>query len=124
MWKRIEKTLLKIIPIPVTNSEKAFGVQPRRKKETNAVFLRNWITFFLRHMIMLEEREAFYVNNYHLRSMGKFFIKFNHKAQEELKIKKLQYDHRNLKVKFEQIATINNAIAVVNDGDLVWVDIM
>ena len=49
--------------------------------------------------------------------MEKFFTKFNFKAQEELKIKKIQYDYRNL-------TTINNAIATVNDGEFVWLDIM
>ena len=124
MWKRIERVLLEIIPIPVTDSEKALGLQPRKKKETNATILRNWVTFFLRHLIMLEERKAFKINNYHLQSMEEFFNKFNFKAQEELKIKKLLYDHRNLPEKFRKIATINNAIAVVTDGEFAWLDIM
>ena len=124
MWKRIEKVLLKIIPIPVSISEKAYGLQPRKKKETNATTLRNWVTFFLRHLIMLEEREAYHVPNYHHRSMERFFTKFNIKANEELKIKKLQYDHRNLTEKFEKIVTVNKAIASVNDGEIVWTDIM
>ena len=111
-------------PIAVTNSEKAFGLQPRSKKVVNATTLRNWITFFLRHMIILEEREAYYINNYHLRSMEKFFIKFNFKAQEELKIKKLQFQHRNLTAKFEKIISINNAIATVQEGGITWLDIM
>ena len=114
---------MKIIPVPVSISEKAYGLQPRRKKETNATILRNWVTFFLRHLIMLEEREAYHITNYHLRSVEKFFIKFNAKAHEELKLKKLQYDHRNLTDKFEKIVTINKAIASVNDGGIVWMDI-
>ena len=56
--------------------------------------------------------------------MENFFNKFNFLAQEELKIKKLQYDHRNLSARFEKIATINNAIATVNDGEFTWLDIM
>ena len=124
VWKRIEKVLLKITPIPVTDSEKALGLQPRRKKETNATILRNWVTFFLRHQIMLEERKAFKIADYHLQSMEKFFKKFNFKAHEELKIKKLQYDHRKLPEKFLNIATINNAIATVNDGEFACLDIM
>ena len=56
--------------------------------------------------------------------MENIFNKFNFLAQEELKIKKLQYDHRRLPAKFEKIATINNAIAAVKDGEFTWLDIM
>ena len=73
---------------------------------------------------MLEERKAFKIENYHRQSMEKFFNKFNFQAQEELKMKKLLYDHQNLSAKFEEIVTINNAIAAVNDGEFVWLDIM
>ena len=125
MWRRIEKTLIEIIPIPVTDDEKALGLYPRRKKETNATILRNWITFVLRHLIMLEERRAYHIPDYHLSSMQKFFIKFNHRCREELKIKKMQYDHRQLSKKFEEIVTIRKAIATkANNDEYIWKDIM
>ena len=124
VWKRIERKMLKIISIPVTDSEKAFGLQPRKENESNATILRNWVTFSLRHFILLEEREAYYINNYHKRSIEKFFMKFNSKAQEELQYKKLLYDHRDLAAKFEKIVTVNNVIARVVEGDFVWLDIM
>ena len=56
--------------------------------------------------------------------MEKFFNKFNFLAHEELRIKKLQYDHQNQSAKFEKIATINKAIATFNDGEFTWLDIM
>ena len=124
MWKRIEKTLRNIIPTPVTNCEKAFGLQPRTKKTENATILRNWITFTLRHQIMEEERRAFHIPNYHLRSMEKFFAKFNFMTQDELKIKKLQYEYRNLSGKFQEIATVNRAIASAHEDTYTWKDIM
>ena len=124
MWKRIEKTLKNIIPLPVSDCEKAFGLQPKTKKKKNATILRNWITFSLRHLIMEEERKAFHIPNYHLCSMEKFFLKFNLRTQEELRIKKLQYDHRNLPDKFQEIVTINKAIASKNDDTYTWKDIM
>ena len=124
VWKRIERKMLKIISIPVTDSEKAFGLQPRKENESNATILRNWVTFSLRHSILLEEREAYYINNYHKRSIEKFFMKFNSKAQEELQYKKLLYDHRDLAAKFEKIVTVNNVIARVVEGDFGWLDIM
>ena len=124
MWKRLDKTLLRIIPRQVTNTEKAFGIHPRGKKETFATVLRNWLTFSLRHLILLEERKAYHIPNYHLQSMEKFFLKFNIKMQQELKIKKLQYDHRKVPDKFEKIVTINRAIASKENGSYVWKDIM
>ena len=124
LWRRIEKVLLKIIPIPVTASEKVLGLQPRWKKETNATILRNWVSFSLRHHIMQEERRAYYIPAYHTHSVAKFFCKYNHKAHEEIQIKKLQFDFRNLSHKFEKIVTINNAIATLTNGEYIWKDIM
>ena len=124
MWKRIEKILLKIIPKPITAYEKAFGIQPTNKKEIKPTILRNWVTFSLRHYILLEERRAYHINNYTSGAVQKFFLKFNHNTQEELKTKKLQYDFQGLSNKFEKIATVNNAIATIVDGDFIWKDIM
>ena len=124
MWKRIQKVLLKILPIPITNSEKALGLQPRTKNEIQATILRNWITFSLRHLIMQEERKAYHIQNYHQRSVESFFKKFNHATQEEIQIKKLQYDFRGLSEKFEKIVTTNNAIASINAGEYTWMKIM
>ena len=124
MWKRIEKVLLKILPIPITLSEKALGLQPRRKKETEATILRNWITFSLRQLIIQEERKAYHITDYHLQSVERFFCKYNYATQEEIRIKKLQYDFRGLSHKFEKIVTINNAIVSINAGEYIWKNIM
>ena len=124
MWKRIEKVLLKILPIPISTSEKALGLQPRRKKETNATILRNWITFSLRHLIMQEERRAYHIKDFHLQSVDRFFCKFNYATQEEFRIKKLQYDFRGLSQKFEKITTINKVIATINSGEYILKNIM
>ena len=124
MWKRIEKTLVKIIPKPPTTYEKAFGIQAVNDKEKQPSILRNWITFSLRHYIMLEERKAYHINNYTSLNVQNFFLKFNHNTQEELKAKKLQYDFQDLSKKIEKIVTVNNAIAIISDGDYIWKDIM
>ena len=124
MWKRIEKTLLKIVPKLPTLHERAFGLQPTNSKQRNPVILRNWITFSMRHHIMLEERKAYYMNNYTSASMQKFFINFNYHAQEELKTKRLQYDFQGLSRTFKEIVTVNNAIVTIVDGDYIWKDIM
>ena len=124
MWKRVERVLLKIIPIQVTDTEKALGLQPRRQSETQATILRNWITFSLRHLIMLEERRAFAIKDYHTHSVEKFFIKFNFKTLKELKLKKLQYEHRNASELFENIVTTKMAVAEIENGEYIWKTLM
>ena len=101
-----------------------FGLLPVNKKERKPTILRNWISFSMRHHIMLEERRAYHINNYTSSSVQKFFLKFNHNTQEELKTKKLQYDFQNLSSKFEKIVTVNNAIVTKIDDEYVWKDIM
>ena len=99
MWKRVEKTLLQIYRKPITMHEMAFGVQPRNKnskEQKAATTLRNWVTFTMRHLIMLEERRAFRANTPLTQAMQKYFVKFNYHLQEELKLKKRLYDHRDL----------------------------
>ena len=124
LWRRIEKTLFKIIPKPVTSYEKAFGIQPLNHRDKQPTVLRNWITFSLRHNIMLEERRAYHIENYYSSCIEKFFVKFNHNTQEELKTKKLQYDFQNLSSQFEKIVTVNNAIVTISEGQYTWKDIM
>ena len=122
MWKRIEKKLMKITPIPITNSEKALGLHTNSRK--NAIVLRNWVTFTMRHLILAEERKAFYIKNYHQCSVEKFFAKFNYKAQEELRTKELMHVHRGTSDKFVAWVTTNSVIASVSNGTLTFNDIM
>ena len=127
MWKRIEKTLIKITPKRVTKHEMVFGLQPRNKKSKKqkaASVLRNCITFSMRNFIMMEERRAYKSLTLPIKAMQKYFRKFNHHFQEELKLKKLLYDHRLLSYKFENIATVNKVTAAIVNGDYEWKDIM
>ena len=55
MWRRIEKVILKILPVQPSQPEMAFGLQPTCKDDKDPVILRNWITFSMRHFIMLED---------------------------------------------------------------------
>ena len=122
MWKRMEKVLIKIVPRLPTEQEMAFGLQPRNMKRRNPTILRNWITFSMRHQIMLEERKA-YKRKWPL-PFEKFFLKFNHITKQELQTKKLLYDFRGLSGKFKKIVTTGNAIATTSDGKLIWKDIL
>ena len=124
MWKKIEKVLLKIIPMIPSVHEKAFGLQPTNLKNTYPIILRNWLTFSLRHQIMLEERRAYKIQNYTLSSYSKFFTKFNYAVKSELKNKKLLYDQQGLSDKLEKIVTTGNIIATVVGGELQWKDVI
>ena len=126
MWSIIENTLIKIIPQKITAYERAFGLQPSTEKMRHPVTLRNWITFTLRHHILSEERTAYKRKTPYLssESLQRFFTKFNHDVQEELKNKKLLYDIQGLSTKFEKIVTIGDAVATVANGELIWKDIM
>ena len=127
MWKKLEKVLVRIIPKPLTVHEMAFGLK-ETKKEKYPVILRNWITFTLRHLIMLEERKRYKINlNSDAKvtpAYEKFFAKFNFEAKQELKDKKLLYDFQGLSEKFKDIATVNNAIASLVNDEYQWIDIM
>ena len=80
----------------------------------------------MRHQILSEERTAYKRKTPYLssESLQRFFTKFNHDIQEELKNKKLLYDIQGLSTKFEKIVTIGDAVATVANGELIWKDIM
>ena len=122
MWIRIEKILLGIYPKPITQYEKALGLQPSTTKDEGPIILRNWITFTIRHYILLEERRAF-----HRRKppvLRNCFVNFNLKLLNELKIKKLLYDFQGLSSKFENIVTTNKIVAIRTNGEYEWKDIL
>ena len=130
MWRKLDKRLVKIIPKPFTVHEMAIGIEEskREKRERYPVILRNWITFTLRRLIMLEEHKMYKMNlDSDVKmtpSHEKFFAKFNFEAVQELKHKKLLYDFQGLSEKFKEIVTVNNAIASVVNEEYQWLDIM
>ena len=101
MWKNLEETLMKITPIQVTNYEKAFGLQPKIKKEENLITLRNWLTFTLRYLITLEERKAYYRKNTEEQERI-FIIKYNSKISEKATTKDLYYKYSGREEYFEK----------------------
>ena len=55
------------------------------------------------------------------QSVEKFFNKFNYAAQEEIRMKKLQYDFRGLSKKFEKSATTSYVITSISSGVYTWI---
>ena len=124
MWKRIQGTIMKILPVPTSEIEMAFGVHPTRKEDRDPAILRNWITFSMRHLIMMEERKAYYRNGSSPQAVQKFFIRFNRLSREELALKKLQFDHRRLPGRFQDIVTANGVVAKKVNNQFKYHDIM
>ena len=114
MWKNLENTLLKILPKRVTKYEKAFGLQLGKKKENNLVTLRNWLTFTLRHFIMLQERKAFYRKKTDEQELI-FAFKYRH-IREEAATKELYYKYEGREEYFEKIITAKKVVADKNEN--------
>ena len=128
MWKKLEKILLKILPKRPTTYEMGLGLQVSKKEEEHQILLRNWITFSLRHFIMLEENRMYKVNSesssWITPSIEKFIVKFNYSMHQELIAKMLLYDLQGLSEKFKEIVTCNNAVASVVGDVYLWADIL
>ena len=60
LWQRLQNTLMKIDARNISNYEKAFDLQARNRQEKNSTLLRNYITFYLRQHIMVEEHKAYH----------------------------------------------------------------
>ena len=115
MWKNLEKTLLKIMPTRVTKHEQAFGLQLGKEKEHNLITLRNWLTFTLRHFIMLEERKAFYRKNNDKQEQVITF-KYRCHIREEAATKELFYKYAGRERYFEKIITAKRVVANKNEN--------
>ena len=109
-WKKMEKTILKIVPNPITMYEMAFGLHQSNKSNIEAKTLRNWLTFSMRHYIIMEERVAYH-RGYSPRAKIQFEKKMNRWILQDLKNKCIQYKSRGLQAKFDSIATVNNVIS-------------
>ena len=127
LWRKLQNTLMLIIPIPLSDHEMAFGLS-ETNKDRYAIRLRNWATYTLRHLIALEERKTYKINIESkvkaTPSFEKFFAKLNYYAAQELREKKLIYDFQGLSEKFENIVTVNEAVASLVNGDYVWKDLV
>ena len=58
IWNDVEPVLIRLHNVPVSNEEKAFGIV--KKKPSNGVLARNWVTFLMRQVISDVERLAHY----------------------------------------------------------------
>ena len=120
LWNKLHNTLVGIVNIEPSLHERVFGLQPRNKRQTAAVVLRNWLTFSLRHQIMEEERKAFYLPKYTNLRLQAFMKKYNFLLQQESTTKWYHYISRNLESKFDKIFTVNNIVGSKIQGEYFW----
>ena len=113
MWKKLESTLHKILPIKITSHELAFGIQARIRSEENKVTLRNYLTFTLRNLIMNKERASYHkpgcVNNYH------FMTTYNNKISENIQIMNMLFRNLGKSTLFYNIVTSGNFARIMPD---------
>ena len=72
-WDELEVTLYRIFEIPVSDEEKCVGIV--QNKPTEAVLLRNFLTFVLRQAVANAERECYYAPRDGLHSIKMTFRK-------------------------------------------------
>ena len=73
-------------------------------------------------MIMQEEKAAYHSGTPPRASS--FFLKFNERVKEALYLKCIQYCSRGLSKKFEDIVTVNEVVAMVEQGIFRWNDLI
>ena len=56
LWRDLDSLLLKLCSVPISDSEKAFGIVT--EKPTSGILIRNWLTYKMRKAIEQVEREA------------------------------------------------------------------
>ena len=79
---RVGAHLHRLVPIRITNEEKAFGLHGKRP----AILLRNWLTFILRETVAEYESIAFH-NKLGLRNQRKIKLAYNAKVKQSVRQK-------------------------------------
>ena len=101
LWNEIEPMLNKLHQAPISIEEKAFGVIEKNK--TKGVILRNWLTYFLREQIMIEEKQAYHSQK--TPNIETFKRKFNQKFHTELQMKYYRFENENNLDLFDELIT-------------------
>ena len=105
IWDDIEPLLIKLYDISVSNEEKAFGII--KKKPSNGVLARNWVTYLMRQVISEVERRAHHapirISEIKNRIEGKF--------RSEVHMGFFRYDQGNHLLSFEKVITHNSVLS-------------
>ena len=110
VWGELSSKLLKLCPIPVCETEKAFGILA--EKPTPGIFVRNWLTYKLRKAIEVVEREAYYSK---FNVIIKIKKQLQSSVERELDQKLSSYSYENKTEIFDKFYAYKNVLCV-NQG--------
>ena len=112
LWNTIEPFLQRIVPTPVTDEEKAFGLLGN----TPAICLRNWLTYTLRFCIHQQECIAYH-NKLGIANARPLRHAYNAQVKAEAYQNSLIYDSLGRTDLFEKYFAVNGAFAVKDATD-------
>ena len=113
IWNDIEPVLMKLHNVRVSNEEKAFGIV--KKKPSNGVLARNWVSYLMRQVISDAERLAHYAA---ISVLG-IKKKIQEKFRSEVHMGFFRSDHGNHLLSFEEVITHNGVLSQrPRNGDL------
>ena len=113
IWNDIEPLLVRLYSVPVSNEEKAFGIV--KKKPSEGVLARNWLTFLMRQVISDVERLAHYATI----SVSKIKDKIQEKFSSEVHMGFFRSTQGNNLFSFEKVITYNSFLTQRHqNGDL------
>ena len=113
IWNDIEPLLVRLYSVPVSNEEKAFGIV--KKKPSEGVLARNWLTFLMRQVISDVERLAHYATI----SVSKIKDKIQEKFSSEVHMGFFRSTQGNHLFSFEKVITHNSVLTQRHqNGDL------
>ena len=106
----IEPTLLKLIPKPITNEEKALGLVNIGNKP--AIMIRNFITYKIRELISDFERRAHHQPR--AASATLFTAKCNQAIASDVKKLMYQFKNEGRMSKFDELVAFRNILCEKN----------
>ena len=99
IWQGIQPLLVRLYPIPVSNSEKVLGIV--KNKQSTGTLLRNWLTFLLRKVVLDEEKTSFYKKS--APTIYDILGKFEKSLHDEIRRLERQHRHENRIDNFQKL---------------------
>ena len=103
IWQDISPHLRTIYPLPVSDTEKAFGLPGHAPN----ILLRNFMTFLLRECVADQERAAYH-NGRGPSNLDDLKIRYNQRIKDEVHMKSVVYKHHGRMGFFESVFAHNN----------------
>ena len=110
IWQYIQPLLVKLYPLPITDSEKVLGIV--KNKPSSGILLRNWVTFLLRKVIL--EQEKVYFHKKTAPTIYNILSKFEKSLHDEIRKIQIRYNHVNQTENFEKLICYKNVLCKRN----------